>query len=334
MSRKAQRSHSLAHVLLIVAFSGCVSEREAKTQPSAGVTSDSYAVTPMAPIGVSGYTIQGEAKSDSGDYAGALADFNTAIAKDPRNIRALLGRAGTKNAMGDYQGAILNLNEIISIDPEDPRAWFMRGYAKRQLHDLDGFNFDTQRGAERRDAFVDNMDDEGLHWLDDGNDAEALYAFTEAIKMAPNQPRFYNNRAFVECREKQFDAAIADLNSAANFPAVWVVQAWLRTKSNDPYGAMALYNQAIGSAPRLAPLYFDRSTIWSALGNFNQSITDLNKAIELDPTEAVFFNARGKAKLKIRDFHGASADFGCAVKLNPDLDEARANMQVANNASQ
>jgi tetratricopeptide (TPR) repeat protein len=287
----------------------------------------------LAPFGVSGYTVRGEEKSKHNDFVGALADFNTAIAEDPQNVRALIDRAGTKNAMGDYQGALLNLNEIIKIAPENSTAWYMRSYAKRQLHDMEGCNSDLQEGGKVRAAYAEKLYDEGLRWLDDGDDDQALYAFNEAIKIAPNLTKCYNGRAFIECKMKEFDLAIADLYSVSNLPAVWVVQAWLLTKKDDLYGAMSLYNQAIGVSPKSAPLYLDRSNTWSALGDFDKAISDLDEAIEIEPSGAIYFNARGKAKVKIRDIHGALADFERAVELDPRLDEARANMRLAQNSA-
>ena len=52
-------------------------------------------------------------------------------------------------------------------------------------------------------------------------------------------------------------------------------------------------------------------------GDLDGSITDLTKALELDPRSAEAFTYRGAAKLAKTDAEGAIADFSKALELNP-----------------
>ena len=47
-------------------------------------------------------------------------------------------------------------------------------------------------------------------------------------------------------------------------------------------------------------------------------ITNLDRVIELDPKNAVFYFARGIAKSEIGDYRGAIADLDKAIELDPE----------------
>lgn len=65
------------------------------------------------------YVKRGELKSDLKDYAGAIADFNTAIGMEPKYAPAYLSRSITRHTMGDKAGSDrdMNLYEAVKKEP-------------------------------------------------------------------------------------------------------------------------------------------------------------------------------------------------------------------------
>jgi tetratricopeptide (TPR) repeat protein len=57
----------------------------------------------------------------------------------------------------------------------------------------------------------------------------------------------------------------------------------------------------------------------------DQAIDDYDTVLQMDPTLADIFNARGEIRRKRGSFPKALADFGMAIKLNPQHSTARAN---------
>jgi tetratricopeptide (TPR) repeat protein len=59
-----------------------------------------------------------------------------------------------------------------------------------------------------------------------------------------------------------------------------------------------------------------------------KALADLNKAIELDPTNAVAYNNRGSLFDDIREFQLALKDLNTAIELSPEYGNAYYNRGV------
>jgi tetratricopeptide (TPR) repeat protein len=72
---------------------------------------------------------------------------------------------------------------------------------------------------------------------------------------------------------------------------------------------------------RLAKTKFDA-------GDLRGALTELNEAIEIDPTSATNHYLRGLVKLHLADLPGALVDLDKAIELKPDLAEAHINRGI------
>ncbi|NJR65726.1 MAG: tetratricopeptide repeat protein [Leptolyngbyaceae cyanobacterium CRU_2_3] len=61
------------------------------------------------------------------------------------------------------------------------------------------------------------------------------------------------------------------------------------------------------------------------IGNLEQAIADLNRAIQIDPNNADAYYNRGKARTEQRDAAGAIADYTESIRLDPTLAGAYGN---------
>src|ERR1700730_12939908 len=64
-------------------------------------------------------------------------------------------------------------------------------------------------------------------------------------------------------------------------------------------------------------------------GDLKGALADYNRAIELDPYDAIPYENRGVVKAAQGDLHGAIADFNRALQLSPGNAEAYDNRGVA-----
>jgi Tfp pilus assembly protein PilF len=63
-----------------------------------------------------------EALLKTGDAAGAEADFRAALARNPKDPRALVGLARIAESKGDMAAAINMYAQALSLDPNLPEA--------------------------------------------------------------------------------------------------------------------------------------------------------------------------------------------------------------------
>ena len=151
-------------------------------------------------------------------------------AKDLQKERYLLiERAVAYAVMQDYDAAINDLTAYLQIDSQSAMAYWHRAVCQAMMYE-----FTEERGMEQKLKSVNTIDD-----------------FNEAIRLNPNNPFIYYDRANYYFSKKQFQLAIDDYSRAISI---------------DPNIAEAYYNRG------LAHLHEDRQ---------DAAIADLSKAGEL-----------------------------------------------------
>jgi len=73
------------------------------------------------------YFMRGMALCENDQIARSLADFDTAIAKQPQNTQFYRGRALARAATGDTAGAMADAEELVHGEPQRGETWYVRG---------------------------------------------------------------------------------------------------------------------------------------------------------------------------------------------------------------
>jgi tetratricopeptide (TPR) repeat protein len=100
----------------------------------------------------------------------------------------------------------------------------------------------------------------------------------------------------------------------------------------DAYGQKGQYDQAISDFnkaleinPRYAKAYNNRGIAYEMKGQYDQAISDYNKALKIDPETAETYYNRGNAHYKKGQYDRAISDFNKALEMNPRYAEAYIN---------
>jgi Flp pilus assembly protein TadD len=197
----------------------------------------------------------------------AVAQFNQAVALNPRYTTAYFLRAIAKNLLNDPQGALADFNQAIFLNPKDVTAYYNRGNLKQdKLNDPQG----------------------------------ALADYNQAISLNPKYANAYNNRGILKYQKlNDSQGALADYNQAISLnpkdAAAYYNRGNLKYQTlNDPQGALADYNQAISLNPKDAVVYSNRGLLKADKLNDSQgALADYNQAISLNPKYALAYNNRG-----------------------------------------
>lgn len=78
------------------------------------------------------YKLRAKSKFETGDFKGAVTDWNVYMDGIPNEEEALVSRAAAKINSKDNTGAIVDLDEAIKINPKNPVSYCYRGVAKSE----------------------------------------------------------------------------------------------------------------------------------------------------------------------------------------------------------
>jgi tetratricopeptide (TPR) repeat protein len=84
-------------------------------------------------------------------------------------------------------------------------------------------------------------------------------------------------------------------------------------------------NKAIEVDPTFAPAYYLRGNIKDTFEDRHGAMKDYNTSLEKNPKFADAFYARGNVKMKLQDYYGAIADYTSAITINENYIEAYFN---------
>ena len=193
---------------------------KAKNGDVAGAIANFDKAIELFPEYENAYANRGVAKAQLGKHDEALADFEKAIGISDACEIAFYGRAREKQRRGDFSGAVLDYRQLLKLNP------------KKYENDL-GINMNIGMCLNRQ----------GIYDV-------AVKFFDSAVKISPNNPDPYMERANVRGCLANYKGAIEDYEKAIALrpPNVGAVteKANIKDKMGDFYGALADYKYALG----------------------------------------------------------------------------------------
>ncbi len=151
---------------------------------------------------------------------------------------------------------------------------------------------------------------------------QAISGFTKAIDINPRNEHAYYVRGFIYSCNINLDQAISDFNKAIEFNPSFAQAYCYRGNAYLHKENLALMTKALKE--KLWPSYDYKSKV-----NFNQAISDFNKAIGFNPSLTEAYNSLGGAYIDENDYDQAIASFNKAIELNPQSMIAYARRAVA-----
>lgn len=211
-----------------------------------------------------------------------------------------------------------------------------------------------------------NLMTRGTEWRAKKNIDKAIECFSEAIRADPTSAVAYTKRADALIEKKDYLAAIGDCDTAIKLePKLalpYAVRGYALVCSGKPdegirdcdeatrlddkywvaynarghaYAGKKDYNRAIAefsTAIRLnasAFNYVSRASLYILTNSYDLALVDCQKAILIDPENAMAYNNRGCVWGRKGDFDKALRDFNEAIRLDPSCELAVQNRRKA-----
>ncbi|HKY55478.1 MAG TPA: tetratricopeptide repeat protein [Anaerolineales bacterium] len=205
------------------------------------------------------------------------------------------------------------------------------------LHPLSSY---AKKGAEAQQAAANKTPEvkenelSAEEWLEQGNkhyfiaknNDEAIYCYTEAIRLKPDFALAFWNRGHAhhvhsDKSKSDLEAAIKDYTEAIrlkpDFADAFHDRGFAHHGKDNLEAAIKDYNEAIRLKPDDADALTKRGNVRRAQGDLEAAIKDYNEAIRLKPDDADAFINRGLAHYDKGDLEAAIKDCNEAIRLKP-----------------
>ncbi len=296
---------------------------------------DALKKDPLAPDNHIGL---GQALQFRGDFGGATAEYKQAIqlskGNNPTAMKLLnalpdvIKKATTDKHINNaadlitkklYAPALEELKLALQSAPNNPDIWVNMGICYQQTEkyqeaidayqkalQLDPKNSDAAEGyksctAALQEKQVAQAEGAAGDAYKQGKYEEALKLYGNLIQKDPKNAAYYYNRGAAQQMLKQYDAAMADYNTAMGLDPKnktysdamdsakkakvdpIIADAVAKHKAEDYTGAIAGYQQALAIQPGNAPLWFNIASAYYAMEDYSRARDAYQKAIEVDP---------------------------------------------------
>ncbi|MCG9892076.1 MAG: tetratricopeptide repeat protein [Thermosynechococcaceae cyanobacterium MS004] len=266
----------------------------------------------LNPYSIKSYYKRAEAYAESEDTSGALADYNQVVARIPKDANAYYQRGQFLAKNGDFQTAIEDLSLAIGHNPRHADAYCSRGCCYAELGDLkrasEDFNQALLHNPSHQAAYYQRQYSLGIV-----NEADVLRLRTPSlppVEPLPSSPTI----APLEVSAELVDPSVPMVGAEAHPPTLklepdslrgYFERASKRALTGDVSGAIADYTKIIEQDPHNTQAYYQRGQNYSALGQNDAALDDLNQAIHW---------ARVYSLGQLKDFSGAITETIQALK--------------------
>lgn len=246
------------------------------------------------------------------------------------DIQSLYDRGTNRFNSGDYTGAIEDFNQIIRINPSLGVVYYLIGLAYSELEQypvaIKYYNESIRLYPTLFSAYIERS----FAYNNLSKFKKSLQDLEKFPILFHNEFRFYICRGYANYGLKHYKQAIQDFQQAillnpdisqslnSLMTSLLIKETNFCFEQNDYSGAIENLNQAINLNPDNYFFYFYRSMVYQKQNDYNMTIEDLNQAINLNTHNYKLYRYRGAICLEQNDYCGAIENLTEAINLNPD----------------
>ena len=241
------------------------------------------------------YFVRGNIRSEQGEFAKAIADFNKAIELDPKEGAAFNSRGYAWRNLGEADKAIADFNQALQLNAKDAWALNNRGIAWHDKGDFDKAIADYDQVLRLDGKHTWAYHNRGNAWSAKKDFQRAIADYDQAIQLDPRDGDVYGNRGLAYQAMGKYEAALKDFNEAAalepNRSLAHHHLAWLL--ATGPDAKLRDGKKAVASAKRACELTGWKDAVLlntyaaaqAEAGDFDAAVRWQARSIELPPKE-------------------------------------------------
>lgn len=194
---------------------------------------------------------------------------------------------------GDLEQAIGDLNRILQMSPELGDAYYRRGVLYRKQGQRSLALADLNRALVLQPERVNAYGERALVHAEMESYEQALADLTEALRLDPKQVyAYYLKGSILNDLERHREAKhVLDQAIAVNDSVGLLYYERGRAKIGfqDDAGALSDFTLCLQWSTDLAPVYVERSLVYSRQGNNTLALEDIAKALQEQPTAFAYY---------------------------------------------
>ena len=258
------------------------------------------------------------------DYDRAIADYSAAIRLEPTNVEAFTRRASAYSSKSQYDLSIADYAQAIRLAPNDSSPYFSRGstyYYHKQ--DYDRAIADYNEAIRLNPKSATSVASRGEAYEKKGDLANAHADFRAALAIEADNKWAKEGLARIEPKMAALPPSAPPVTSAGPVICQDVSGAYRAAVE----ACTSLIASGKANGDDLLAAYIWRGSHLSFLGEHDKAIDDFDRAIMLDPRQALAYRGRG-ASLEVKgNLDRALADYRMALSIDPGLDDMPAAIQ-------
>lgn len=234
---------------------------------------------------------------------------------------AYTSRAAERFRVNDVAGARADLEEAIRRNPKYGLAWLNRGKIFEMRKERERAMGDYDRAIQCEMRSPEALERRASLRESAGDAAGAAADYTEAIRRFPAAAGPWVARAKLRLRAGETKAAIADFDEGLRRDPRDAVSYYergcARAFADDSGGAWGDFSTALGLDPRLRGAHLNRGTLLGRRGDFRGAVAEFSEEIRLDPASLDAWRQRAVARMKLGARAEAASDFEQVLRLAP-----------------
>lgn len=224
-------------------------------------------------------------------YEASAKEVADARANTPSNAVEYGRRAALFIDQGMRKEALADFSKALELDSTDVWAWSNRAITRIQEGDLAGARADLDKSETLDPTYVQIFIGRGMLADLERRPKDAIDAYTKALQREPANGYALTQRAAAYAALGDDDKATAD--------------------------RIAKADADVAADPDAASSYLGRGSVLLDIRRFDDAIRDFDKALSLEPRNALALADRGIARVWKGDLAAASSDLNAAIAIDP-----------------
>lgn len=275
------------------------------------------------------YFTKGNTLFNQGNIADALAQYDTAIQKDPHFAEAYNNRSTALKRLGRFEEALASSNTALSIAPENADAHLTKGNILKDLNRLDEA-LQCYDNALRYKQLPAAYTNKSVILMDLGRYDDAQACCDAALRINPDYVEATINKGCIARNCGRLDEALTLFDNALRLAP----QAALAHNNKGSVlrdlerfeEALACYDTALAIAPLWAEALNNKGIVLYDLGRHTEALAVYETVLEHNPGNSDALCNKARAFCELACFDAAIEAYEEALRINPEHIAALANL--------